>query len=239
MRRIFALIAATNVAVIAYMGVLRPRHLRWGATDEEVARPMPGDERVLHPHYATTRAVTVQAPPEAIWPWLVQIGYRRGGLYSYDWLDRLFGFLDRPSADRILPEFQDLAVGDVIPLGNGPSWPVQALERPRFLQIGQQEGDVSFTWAFALHPIDERSTRLVSRVRAQMPPSPASVPILIALDPAAFIMERKMLLGIKERAERAASGRNRLNVVCAATMGSVDSSPQAKNLSLPRAWTHP
>ena len=80
-------------------------------------------------------AVTVNAAPDHIWPWRIQLGYRRGGLYSYDWLDRLFGYLHRPSAPRILPEFQDLAVGDEIPLGRGPSWPVAAIEPNRALVL--------------------------------------------------------------------------------------------------------
>src|SRR5687768_2921610 len=83
---------------------------------------------VSGPTYSGTMALIVNARPEHIWPWLVQMGYQRGGLYSYDWLDRLFGFLDRPSATRILPEFQHLAVGDEIPLGRGPAWPVAVIE---------------------------------------------------------------------------------------------------------------
>jgi len=97
---------------------------RWGTTPSDLARVMAGDSLLVDPTYAGTTAVIVNAPPEDIWPWLLQIGYQRGGLYSYDWLDRLFGYLDRPSATRILPEFQALAVGDEIPLGRGPSWPV-------------------------------------------------------------------------------------------------------------------
>ena len=85
---------------------------RWGTTPEELTRVMPGDVLIPDATDMSMQALTVDAPPEDIWPWLVQIGYRRGGLYSYDWLDRLFGFLDRPSATRILPEFQRIAVGE-------------------------------------------------------------------------------------------------------------------------------
>jgi hypothetical protein len=108
---------------------------RWGATSSDVACQMAGDNLLVDPTYSGTMAVLVNAKPEHIWPWLVQIGYRRGGLYSYDWLDRLFGYLDRPSATRILPEFQHLAVGDHIPLGRGPSWPVAVLEPNRTLLL--------------------------------------------------------------------------------------------------------
>jgi hypothetical protein len=96
---------------------------RWGTTPSDLTRVMAGDSLIVDPTYSGTMAVMVNARPEHIWPWLVQMGYQRGGLYSYDWLDRLFGFLDRPSATRILPEFQHLAVGDAIPLGQGPAWP--------------------------------------------------------------------------------------------------------------------
>ncbi len=114
---------------------------RWGATPADLARLMAGDALLPGPTYSGTTAVTVNAAPEQIWPWLVQIGYQRGGLYSYDWLDRLFGYHDRPSATRILPEFQRLTVGDHIPLGRGPSWPVAVVEPkwragPRHAQHG-------------------------------------------------------------------------------------------------------
>src|SRR5262249_1265306 len=87
---------------------------RWGTTRAERRRWMSGDGVIPQANYEATLAVTIEAPPEFVWPWLVQMGYRRGGLYSYDWLDRWFGYLDGPSADRILPEFQHLEVGDMI-----------------------------------------------------------------------------------------------------------------------------
>jgi hypothetical protein len=138
---------------------------RWGTTPSDLARVM-----------AVTRSSSIRrirddgghvnAPPEDIWPWLLQIGYQRGGLYSYDWLDRLFGYLDRPSATRILPEFQHLAVGDRIPLGRGPSWPVAAVEPNRALVLDMRNmGDFDWVWQFGLYPIDEKQTRLVSRSR--------------------------------------------------------------------------
>src|SRR4030095_15608859 len=93
----------------------------WGATSSDVARVMAGDSLLADQTYSGTTAVIVSARPEDIWPWLVQIGYQRGGLYSYDWLDRVFGYLDRPSAKCILSEVQHLAVGGPIPLGRGSS----------------------------------------------------------------------------------------------------------------------
>ena len=108
---------------------------RWGATPSDLTRVMAGDSLLVNPTYSGMMAVIVNAAPEHIWPWLVQIGYQRGGLYSYDWLDRLFGYLDRPSATRILAEFQNLAVGDEIPVGRGPSWPVATIEPNRALVL--------------------------------------------------------------------------------------------------------
>ena len=173
----------------------------WGATPSDLARTMAGDALVPDPTYSGTMAVTVDAAPEHIWPWLVQIGYRRGGLYSYDWLDRLFGYLDRPSASRILPEFQDLAVGDVIPLGRGPSWPVAVLEPGRALVLDMRNlGGFDWVWQFGLYPIDEQRTRLVSRSCVRTKSAPARL-ATYAIEPAGFLMTRRMLLGLKERAE--------------------------------------
>jgi hypothetical protein len=131
----------------------------------------------------------------------VQIGYQRGGLYSYDWLDRLFGYLDRPSATRILPEFQHLAVGDHIPLGRGPSWPVAVLEPNRALVLDMRNlGGFDWVWQFGLYPVDQNRTRLVSRSRVCTKTVWARL-ATYAIEPAGFVMTRRMLLGLKQRAE--------------------------------------
>jgi hypothetical protein len=208
MKRSVAVAAATlatggTAAGVAYMRVVRPWHLRWGATDAEIARAMPGDEVVANPTMLTTKAVTVDAEASAIWPWLAQIGYRRGGLYSYDFLDRLFGFLDAPSAQTVLPQFQDLRAGDAIPLGRGPSWPVSFVQPERHLVLTPVNDEkLAVTWAFGLYPVDALTTRLVTRVRARMPLGPLGYPPFLVYDAAAFVMTRKMLLNLKVRAER-------------------------------------
>jgi hypothetical protein len=168
---------------------------------------MAGDSLLAEWTYSGTTAVIVKARPEHIWPWLVQIGYQRGGLYSYDWLDRLFGYLDRPSATRILPEFQHLAVGDVIPLGQGPGWAVAVLEPNRALVLDMRNmGGLDWVWQFGLYPVDETRTRLMSRSRVRAHALWARL-LTHAIEPAGFLMTRRMLLGLKERAEalRAAS----------------------------------
>jgi hypothetical protein len=162
---------------------------------------MPGDPLIPEPLHVTTRAITISADPEMIWPWLAQMGYRRGGLYSYDWLDRLFGVLDRPSAKTTLPRFQDLHAGDTIPLGAGPGWPVAAAEPKRTLLIHVRQGDVHVTWVFSLRAAGRGATRLVTRVRASAASGWWRRLQLKVLEPLEFLMVRRMLIGIKTRAE--------------------------------------
>ena len=190
-----------------YWYSVRGWYLRWGSTDEDLSRAMLGDADIPEPTYSTTLAVTVQAEPRHIWPWLVQMGNRRGGLYSYDWLDRLFGYLDRPSANVVLPEFQNLKVGDAIPLGRGPAFPVRAIEPNRGLVLGGTEDGFAWTWQFGLYPLDQARTRLVSRNTARESRTIGSWLLMRLLEPAAFIMTRRMLLGIKQRAEGLAVGQ--------------------------------
>ena len=178
---------------------------RWGTTPSDLSRVMAGDGLIADPTYSGTMAVIVNARPEDIWPWLVQMGYQRGGLYSYDWLDRLFGFLDRPSATCILPEFQHLAVGDEIPVGRSPGWPVAVMEPRRALVLDMRNmGGIDWVWQFGLYPIDEKRTRLVSRSRVRSRTVWAWL-LTSAIEPAGFVMTRRMLLGLKQRAEALAA----------------------------------
>ena len=188
-------------AVTAYMRLFRPWQLRWGATDSEVGRSMPGDADVPRPTFNATRGVTVATTPEQIWPWLVQIGEGRAGWYSYDWLDNL----GRHSAERIMPEFQHLAVGDVIPMspdgkhGNV----VKAFDSNRWMLWGDPAGQA--TWYWGLYPVDEQQTRLITRVRMRY----RWTSLLALFNPLVeftdIAMMRKCMLGIKRRAEAAAS----------------------------------
>jgi hypothetical protein len=193
-------LACGVVLVVLYGLAIRPWFLRWGATDTEIVRVMPGDVRPPPP-YVTTLAVTIDAGPKQIWPWLVQMGHRRGGLYSYDWLDRLFGFLDRPSATVLLPEFQRLAVGDEIPIGRGSGFPVRAIVPRQALVLGGESDGTAWVWQFGLYPLDGGRTRLVSRSTVRVPATIGAWLMLRVLEPAAFIMTRRMLIGLKSRAE--------------------------------------
>jgi hypothetical protein len=203
-----------GAAAAGYYFAFRPWHRRWGATDLETTAPMPGDDLVSDANFNTTRAVTIHAKPAQVWPWLVQIGQGRGGMYSYDFLENLSG-LNMHSADHILPEYQDLKTGDTIPLDpSGGGYTVAALESERLLVLrtpGEKGGVEEFfrkegaasTWVFQLNELENGDTRLVCRWRARMnlTKSLQAFAIGVPLDPIEFLMERKMLLGIKQRAE--------------------------------------
>jgi hypothetical protein len=198
------MLAALPVVIavtLLYWFPVRRWFARWGATDEELTRVMAGDRVILDPVSSQTQALTIDAPPEDIWPWLVQIGYRRGGLYSYDWLDRLFGYLDRPSATRVLPQFQQLAAGDVIPLGRGKGFPVTAIEPCRALVLSDMNDGFQWVWQFGLYPLGDGRTRLVSRGIQHFKASIGMWVFMRVMEPAAFLMTRRMLLGVKQRAE--------------------------------------
>ena len=205
------LLVALGLAIL-YWFPIRRWFRRWGATPADLRRAMTGDPIIASPTYAATLAITIDAPPEAIWPWLVQMGYRRGGLYSYDWLDRLFGYLDRPSADRIIPALQHLKVGDEIPIGRGQGFPVTALEPNRALVLSGAGKDVEWVWQFGIYRVDEKRTRLVSRNSVRAPRTLGSWLFMRAIEPAAFLMTRRMLIGLKARAEGLAAARRHLPV---------------------------
>jgi len=191
---------ATAMAGLAYAArAARRWHLRWGATDAELAAAMPGDDVIACPSFCATRAITIDAPPGLVWPWLVQIGFGRAGFYSYDRLDNL----GRPSAERILPEYQATHVGDLAaPMANPPtpttSFQVRAFKPRRYLVWEKRNA----TWTWVLTPLPENRTRLVTRLRVRH-----DLNSLLGLAGAAllelgdFPMMRKELLGIRRRAE--------------------------------------
>src|SRR6516165_8134394 len=154
--------ALASAVVAAYPVLWRKCCLTWGATADEVSGQMPGDDLMPDPDVQTTRAITIEAPPGAIWPWLVQMGSGRGGAYTYDWIENLFA-LNMHSANEILPEFQDLKVGDALPLGSkAPRLLVEVLDPDRALVVRSEDGN--WIWAFGMYP-DGKHTRLVSRNR--------------------------------------------------------------------------
>ena len=186
---------------LIYWFPMRHRFNGWGTTPNEVTSVMPGDKVIANPTNSAMQVVTVATSPENIWPWLVQMGYQRGGMYSYDWLDRLFGFLDRPSANKLLPQFQDLSVDDKIPWGHGEYLTVNEIEPYKSLVLYYNGRGMEWVWQFVLYPLDANHTRLVTRGIEQTPKTLIWRLGMLIMEPAAFIMTRRMLLGVKQRAE--------------------------------------
>ena len=185
--------AVTGAALVApwvYASLIRPRMQHWGATPAEIARAFPGD--IDDALFTTTRAVTVHAPAEDVWSWLVQIGQDRGGFYSYDWLENLAG-CRLASADRVHDEWQQRSPGDPLTIFPGYATTIGAVDPPRSLLID--------SWgAYAVEPLDATSCRLIARSHAERGLPGAAYVLLVELPHA--VMERKMLLGIRQRAER-------------------------------------
>jgi hypothetical protein len=187
---------------------------RWGATREEVQQTLPGDELIPNPGLVTTKAITIHARAEAIWPWLMQMGIDRGGLYSYLWVENWLLRLRVQNSNEIRPEWQTLQVGDFIrftpkeyALNPGPGLYIMQLEPNRALAgcFGMEgappDCTQSATWQFILEPAGDQATRLVLRSRSADPGSALATNAAKFAQAFQFYMERKMLLGIKQRAE--------------------------------------
>jgi hypothetical protein len=193
-------LAVVLVAAAVYYRFLRSPILSWGATHFEVRARLAGDELLEDADGVSTRAVDIDAPASAVWPWIAQMGPApRGGAYTYDWIENLLG-LDMHSVDRVLPEFQRPQVGDTI--GYGPNrMRLERVDPERVLAWRSEDGN--WVWTFLL---DERdgSTRLVSRNRFRLPTLATRLGML-PMEPGSLVMERKMLHGIKQRAEHLAT----------------------------------
>ena len=190
-------VAAVASSVLA----LKAWQRLWKATREEASQPLPLDDQVSQPTYVTNRAITVAASPERIWPWIAQMGeLPRGGFYSYVTIERLFK-MKVTNAERILPAFQTPEVGAAI--DRAGNMIVKAVEPNKVLVLGPPlSPDFDSTWAIALLPAQDGGTRLLSRCRARLPRGVKGLLAYLILDPGQFLMERKMLLEIKRRAER-------------------------------------
>ena len=185
-----------------YAALLRRPILSWGATEAEATSRLPGDELLEEADGVATRAVWIDADAGAVWPWLAQMGPApRGGAYTYDWIENLLG-LNMHSADHVLPDFQHPEVGDTIGFGAN-RMRVELVDPGRVLAWRSEDGN--WVWTFVLEEREGR-TRLISRNRFRLPTLVARVGML-PMEPGSLVMERKMLLGIKQRAERLAAER--------------------------------
>jgi hypothetical protein len=195
---------------VIYALAIRPWHLRRGATREEVRRSLPGDELVPNPKFVWNQAITINAPASDVWPWLVQIGNQRAGWYSWDGIHRLVGVAgsvddDRRSANRIIPELQNLAVGDVIRMMpedmGAPGFAVASIEPERAL-VTHIDDENGASWVWVLEPIDAETTRLIVRFRQSWEPGLANTLMFgIADELGSLVMQPKTLAGIRQRAE--------------------------------------
>lgn len=187
------------VALILYVTVIERWQLKWGSSASEQTMVIPGDEMVPNPQSVSTRALTINAPVDKVWPWLAQMGQGKGGMYSYDFLENIFG-CDIHSSDKIVPEWLDIKAGDTVQLDGkrrAPGMPVVAVDQGKTLTLGGSH----WLWTFYLMKVDEKTTRMVVRNRSSWPNWKEGVPTRYILQPISFVMERKMLLGIKARAE--------------------------------------
>ncbi|HET8718597.1 MAG TPA: hypothetical protein VFM50_12680 [Nocardioidaceae bacterium] len=210
----WVLAGTLSAAAVGYQKLLRPWQERWGARDDEVRAALVGDELVAEPASQSTRAITIEAPPERVWPWVVQLGADRAGFYSYDWLEDLFG-LGIHSADRVVPDWQHRSVGELVAANASGSggWYVAKMVPGQVLVL--QLADVAhgrparrdgrtrweFVWIFALQDQGDGRTRLLVRERVGF----GSTAVRLLMGPVgmvSFVMTQKMLRGIKARAER-------------------------------------
>ena len=214
---VLLLVTLLGTAVLAALWALRRWALTWGATRGELARAWPGDELSPKAEEISTRALTINAPAETVWAWLVQIGQDRAGFYSYTWLENLFRCA-MPRVERIVPEWQQRVLGDIVWLARRDRYHGEArqkvvrIDRGRVLSLAspsdwgrlvRRETSRGGNWTFILVPIDAGTTRLV--VRSRGPEAPTLLARLfwrVVFDPAHFIMERKMMLRLRALAER-------------------------------------
>ena len=202
MRKVTLLVTAGTLigGAALYRSLLRGPILTWGATRDEVRGRLPGDELLEEADGTATRAITIDAPPAAVWPWIAQMGPSpRGGAYTYDWIENLLG-LNMHSVDHVLPEFQHPQVGDGF--GYGPNEMSFRVVEPEHV-LAAQSKDGNWVWTFVIEETHDGKTRLISRNRFRLPKVKDKIG-MIPMEAASLLMERRMLYGIKQRAENLA-----------------------------------
>ncbi|NWF69368.1 MAG: hypothetical protein HXY40_09805 [Chloroflexi bacterium] len=204
-RALLILIVVLVVFGVLYAALILPDMLHWGATMEEINAPLIGDDILADANYESTRAITINAPASDVWPWVAQLGQGRGGMYSYEVLENLFG-CNSQNATQILSEFQTLNIGDSFSMcASRPPFTVVAIEPNAAFVV--QSADNTHTWSWIVQSIDDGTSRVITRMRAVVGPTLGEqLNEAIVLDPVQFLMETKTLLGIKERAEGTIGG---------------------------------
>jgi len=193
-------LGSIGAAALLYRLRVRRRILNWGASAPEAEARLPGDELLEHADGVATRAITIDAPASAVWPWIAQMGPSpRGGAYTYDWIENLLG-LNMHSTDHVLPEYQHPQVGDTLGYGKN-RMRIERVDPERVLATRSDDGN--WVWSFVLDE-HEGKTRLISRNRFRLPTLAAKIGML-PMEPASLVMERKMLRGVKRRAQRFAA----------------------------------
>jgi len=208
---LLTLISAVIASGIVYFAFVRPKVRGWGLDPHEAELPLPGDDLIPEPSHVETRGITINAPVAKVWPWLVQMGFGRAGWYSFEMLD------NKASGDTVLPEFQDLKAGDIMPTHPGGGFMVKTVEPERALVLytdtdllrsqaerseNESYPEIKASWAFYLQP-EDGTTRLIERFRAKTPGSgPATAVLGEIMGTGIVLMTRKQMLGIKERVER-------------------------------------
>lgn len=200
--RMLSALTLIGLVMAVYLLWARPSQLRWGATDAELARDMPGDALSLRPTFLSTRAITINATPEVIWPWLVQMGYGRAGFYGYDVIENIGSARGIHSAVRIVPELQRVAVGDPLPLSAAGGLVFNAIEPNRYLVWSGKSGPYPGAFTWALYPVDASHTRLVSRIQwSHHWTQPLALVMDMFTEFTDHLAVRKILHGVKDRAE--------------------------------------
>ena len=200
-RRLLAVVVLIALLGSSYFFLIRPAQLRWGATPEEVARPMPEDNIVANPVFDATRAITIRATPEQIWPWLVQMGFGRAGFYGYDLIEGIGSSTGMRSANTILPAFQHPETGDLLPLSMAATLIYGSIKPNSWLvwRSRSQPSDGVFVWE--LVPVDENHTRLISRIRWNYAPGIWFKTLGVFTEFADHVAVRRILKGLRDRAE--------------------------------------
>src|SRR5574340_409327 len=198
--RLLAVLGLVALVLALYFLWARPFQLRWGATDEEVQRSMPGDDLDPRPTFLATRAITIKGTPEQIWPWLLQMGYGRAGFYGFDLFENVGSPSGTRSAERILPQWQGFKVGDPVPISPVAMMKFYAIERPRHIVWTGEDESGAFTWA--LYPVDATRTRLVSRIRwSHHWTQPGLLSLDLLTEFTDHLAVRKVLQGVQGRVE--------------------------------------